>query len=126
MGLSENNLLLAHLYFNLEKFDSAEVHGQKALELINGIDSKEMEKMIHEILYQVYEKKGDYELAFTHIRNYLNVRDSLALDDVSTRKKAMDERAKLEAANYELKLVNQKKDLILKENKVQKQYLAGI
>lgn len=126
MNLSQNYLLSAHMDFELGKLDSAEIHAQKALGLINDIESKERKKMIYEILYQIYEGKGDYEQAFIHMKNFLTVSDSLELDDISTRKKAMDERAKLETANYELKLLNQKKNLILQENKLQKQYLAGI
>ena len=125
-GLSQNNLLWSYIYFDEGKMDSSLVFANKALSLIEGLQIKLREKQVYEQLYKIYEQKQDYYNAFEHLKKYMEIAVGMAEDDVSTRKRALSERAKLEAATYELRLLNQKKDLVVSENQLQRRYLAGI
>ena len=82
-GQYYNNLGLADVHRAFEEYDMAIDRLNRSLELARQAGSVEMEKPVLERLWEVHEKAGHYEEAFSNLKLYHTISDSLqAMDKV--------------------------------------------
>lgn len=80
-GVSDTYLLLAELYFSQNLLDKSLEFSKKSLALAKELDLPET-KMNNEKLHsEIFEKQGNKDLAFLHLKNYEQEKENLAVQE---------------------------------------------
>ncbi len=126
IGISYAYWLKASNKIGRGDIDSALYYNLKALRTIEDIRDFELEKLLHKQRSEILEKKGKYKAALDALRLSLSMKDSLNIDYEMLDRLASNQRAKLENAEYELKLAKAKALEQEEENKKQQQLIFAI
>ena len=106
--------------------DSALHHNQLALNILQKVENFELEKLIQKQRSQLLERQNKHKEALAALKRSVLIEDSLDIDYESLNEMASNQRAKLESAEYELKLARQKGEQQAIENKRQQQFIIAI
>jgi serine phosphatase RsbU (regulator of sigma subunit)/Flp pilus assembly protein TadD len=68
---------LAHLYFSQNLFSNAIEYGNKALKLGKEADVLDVQREAYLILYQTYQKTGDFSTSLNYCEQYQDIKDSI-------------------------------------------------
>lgn len=80
-GIYHNSFGLGDVYTEFEDYELAMEHYNRALEMATQMSVPEMEKDVLERIWKLHEKTGRFEEAFSYLKQYNSVSDSLqALD----------------------------------------------
>ena len=119
IGHSFDNVSFGKIALLRNDIDSAIYFGKIAAKVLDSIKNFELEKEISLFFSKCYEKKGDIQSAFEHLKHYQSIRDSLDFNQKDIKSKASTEQSKIERAEYELKLSKQRELIKMQENKNQ-------
>ncbi|MAY84601.1 MAG: hypothetical protein CMP59_10755 [Flavobacteriales bacterium] len=108
------------------KIDSALHHNQLALNILQKVENFELEKLIQKQRSHLLERQNKHKEALAALKRSVLIEDSLDIDYESLNEMASNQRAKLESAEYELKLARQKGEQQAIENKRQQQFIIAI
>ncbi|MBC7864795.1 MAG: tetratricopeptide repeat protein [Bacteroidia bacterium] len=81
LGVAINRSNIGSLYIATNKFKEAETNLLESLKLCKEIGALNNEKEAHYHLSDLYNKTNRFELALTHYKNYITVRDSISNDE---------------------------------------------
>lgn len=118
-------LNLGKLYNLMQDPDKALDVLRKALKYANDVDAKPKLYLVHQVLSEAFELKGDLVNALHHLKSYQNVKEIVFSDETNTRLKNMQiqfevEKAEKEAEIHRLRNIELKQALDdLKETQVQ-------
>lgn len=76
-GLSDTYILLAEVYFGKKDLDKSLEFANKSLELSKELDLPETRMKCEKLLSEIYDKKGNQQLALLHLKNYDLEKDNL-------------------------------------------------
>jgi len=76
-GISDAYFLLAEVYFGEKNFDKSLEFANKSLELSKELDLPETRMKCEKLLSEIYDQKGNQQLALLHLKNYDLEKDNL-------------------------------------------------
>ncbi|MCD9854134.1 tetratricopeptide repeat protein [Epilithonimonas sp. JDS] len=76
-GISDTFFLLAEVYFGEKNFDKSLEFADKSLELSKELDLPETRMKCEKLLSEIYDQKGNQQLALLHLKNYDLEKDNL-------------------------------------------------
>tara|TARA_B100001109_G_scaffold254795_1_gene255529 strand:+ start:5391 stop:7427 length:2037 start_codon:yes stop_codon:yes gene_type:complete len=121
-GNAFSKYLLAQIVAKDNQLDSAIIYGENALKLLAPVHKYELEKSISLSLSKWYAQLYNYNKAYKYLERSQQLIDSLDFDINSIHSIVVDQKGKLERAEFELKLAQQK-DLLQEEEKRNQQLL---
>lgn len=108
-------LALAGVYFEQEYIDLTEEFASSALEIAVKFNQLNKQQAAHELLYQVYEQKKDYQKALEHHKSFKEINDSLFNEEKIRKITGLEYKYQFEKEKQAFELEQQKKDLIQAE-----------
>ncbi len=123
IGVGYAYLYKARNKLKKEEIDEAIALAEKALSIIRELPNYELEQDVSVILAECYEKKNLPKKSLSHLKRAYELMDSLAIDNGILTNVALHEQAKLEKAEYELKLAKAREVAREKEYENQKKII---
>ena len=94
LGLAYSYNNLSVMYYNANDYSKAIIYSQKSLELGEELGFPENIKIAAYQLYNIYSKKGNFQLALDNYKIFIKMRDSL--NNIETQKSLIQQQTKYE------------------------------
>ncbi|MCX8167327.1 MAG: tetratricopeptide repeat protein, partial [Candidatus Micrarchaeota archaeon] len=108
--LCESNLLLAKLYYYTQQYEEAENILKNVLHIADKLKQKEQVADALKLLSNIYYQSGKITEAFQTLRLYLNKKDSILNEKISSAIAEMETKYETEKKNNQIKLLNKEKE----------------
>lgn len=119
-GISNALNGLSQVYQQQKEYDKSIEYAQEGLKLAQEIKAlSEIDQLSH-TLYDTYKLKGDYIKALEYHELYKQTNDSLFNVDKTKKIANLESRAEIERKEKEITILNKNKELLEKDNQVQK------
>jgi two-component system, sensor histidine kinase PdtaS len=106
---------LAITYFKMGRYKDSEYYGLKGLEIMNEYGQLDYLGSAHELLYEIYELKGDYSSSLLHHKQLMIINDSLFNEENVRKVTGLEQKYKFEKEKQTIELEQQKKDALQAE-----------
>jgi len=126
VGISYANWIKSTNQMGRNRIDSAYYYNQKAFDELGEVKDFELMKLLHKQGSDVEEQRGNYKESLYHLQTSLSLEDSLNIDYEFLDQVARNQRAKLENAEYELKMAKARAKKQEEENQKQQQLIVAI
>ena len=126
VGIAYGYWIMADNHSGRSQLDSALYYNDAALRIIEKDVDHELEKKLQEQRSIILQKKGRHKAALNALQRSIILEDSLNIDYEMLDRLASNQRAKLESAEYELKVALEESELVAEENKKQQQLIVTI
>ncbi|GAB4283183.1 MAG: hypothetical protein Kow0068_07990 [Marinilabiliales bacterium] len=119
-GVSRSYANIAVLYQEQKLYDKALESIFKSLEIAQETNNKEQIKYAYDIIAELYFDKGDYKNAYTFVRIFSDVKDSLINEENKKVIAQLLEQFNAEKREKEIQLLNKDKQILNQKNRQQK------
>lgn len=110
----------ANIYYKQGNYDKALEYAEKSIQIAQQINDWSQIEQLNKLFYKIYKENGDYQKALTYYETYKNIYDSLY--DIEKQKQIMnlESKAQVERKQKEIELLNKNKELLEKDNVLQR------
>jgi signal transduction histidine kinase len=115
-GIAVNQINIGHAFVKLKQFDKSIPLLKEGLTVIREIDYKFHEQNALKYLAEAYAGKGDNTNAYSYLKQYINVHDSVYTEESNQRVAEMQTLYETEKKDKEILVLNKEKEVQRKTN----------
>jgi two-component system, sensor histidine kinase PdtaS len=112
-------------YFEMGRYKDSEYYGLKGLEIMNEYGQLDYQGSAHELLYEIYERNGDYSSSLLHHKQLMVINDSLFNEEKVRKISGLEHKYKFEKEKQTIEIEQQKKDALQAEEMRQQKFMRN-